>query len=176
MQMLFSSRRRITTLSCALLLAFTAALSGCASKNPLTEEVEAKSEAVPASTPATAETKTDKLDKPESTFTERWFGFLRPYKIDVQQGNFVSSEDLALVKEGMNKQQVRFILGTPLLTDMFHDWRWDYVFRLQRGNGDVMANRATIFFENDHVVRIASTELPNEADYIANIINPETNQ
>ena len=166
MQMLLSYRRHITTMSCALLLALTATLSGCASNSAQTDEAKAAS----ASASATAETKTDKLDKPESTMMERWFGFLRPYKIDVQQGNFVSSEDLALLKEGMTQQQVRFILGTPLLTDMFHDWRWDYVFRLQRPGEEVLTNRVTVFFENGRVARIASTDLPKEEDYIANIV------
>lgn len=173
MQMLFSSCRRGTTLSCALLLVLATALSGCASKNPLMDGSDASAEATKTSTPTTVKTTTSKLDQPTPSVIQRWISIIKPYKIDVQQGNFVSSESLALLKEGMTKAQVRFILGTPLLVDMFHDWRWDYIFRLHRANGNIMSNRVTVFFENDRVARIASTNLPSEADYIAHIINPE---
>ena len=59
---------------------------------------------------------------------------ITPYRIDIVQGNFVSREQAAQLKEGMTRDQVRFVLGTPLLTDMFNANRWDYVFSFKRGN------------------------------------------
>ena len=54
--------------------------------------------------------------------------FLKPYKIDVQQGNFLDQEMVAKLKPGMTRSQVRFLLGTPLIADPFHPDRWDYVY------------------------------------------------
>ena len=77
------------------------------------------------------------------TGAQRFLGFLSPYRIDVQQGNFISREMVAQLKEGMRTkdgvtpEQVRFVLGTPLLTDIFHSNRWDYVFRLKKGSGEL---------------------------------------
>ena len=53
---------------------------------------------------------------------------ITPYRMVIQQGNFISQEMVAQLKPGMSKEQVRFILGTPLVTDIFHADRWDYVF------------------------------------------------
>jgi len=79
---------------------------------------------------------------------------LRPYKIDVRQGNMVTQEMAAQLKPGQTKDQVRFILGTPLVADMFHADRWDYVYRMQRGNGSVEERRLAVFFENDQLKRV----------------------
>ncbi len=73
------------------------------------------------------------------------------------------------LKEGMTKEQVRFLMGVPLLTDMFHDGRWDYLFRLQKANGEVTTNKVTIFFKDNRVTRFESTNLPDEVEYISNI-------
>jgi outer membrane protein assembly factor BamE len=107
---------------------------------------------------------------PQNTPASRtWLGLLRPYKIDIQQGNFVSQEQAAKLQEGMTKDQVRFVLGSPLLTDLFHNERWDYVFRLKKGNGEITTNRLTVFFKEDRVSRIESTPLPDEAAYLSHI-------
>ena len=53
---------------------------------------------------------------------------ITPYKMEVQQGNFVSQDMVAQLKAGMSKDQVRSTLGTPLLIDIFHGERWDYVY------------------------------------------------
>lgn len=92
-----------------------------------------------------------------------------PYKLDIQQGNFISQEMAAKLKEGMTKEQVRFLLGVPLLTDMFHDGRWDYLFRLQKANGLLSTNRLTVFFKDNRVTRFESTKLPGEVEYISHI-------
>ncbi len=68
------------------------------------------------------------------------------YKIDVQQGNVLTQEMVSQLKPGLTKDQVRFILGTPVLADVFHANRWDYVYRLQKGNtGAVETRKFTAF-------------------------------
>jgi outer membrane protein assembly factor BamE len=72
------------------------------------------------------------------------------YRIDVQQGNVVTQDMVSHLKVGLTKDQVRFVLGTPLLTDMFHADRWDYVYRLEKGgSGEVEQRRLTVFFDQD---------------------------
>lgn len=91
---------------------------------------------------------------------------ISPYRIDVRQGNYVSQEMVAQLKPGMTRDQVRFVLGTPLVADMFHADRWDYVYRFQPGRGEAQTRRLAVFFENDRLVRVggdvvaASDEAP----------------
>ena len=78
------------------------------------------------------------------------------YKIDVQQGNVLTQDMVSQLRPGLSKDQVRFILGTPVLMDMFHANRWDYVYRLQKGNGDVEMRKFSTFFDNsDKLDRVA---------------------
>ena len=69
--------------------------------------------------------------------------------------------------EGVSREQVRFALGTPLLTDIFHADRWDYVFRLQKGNGDLIASHVSLFFKDNKLVRFDGSVLPTEKEYLA---------
>lgn len=70
------------------------------------------------------------------------------YRIDVQQGNVVTQEMASQLRPGLSKDQVRFVLGTPMLIDMFHADRWDYVYRLQKGNsGQVDMSKLSVFFD-----------------------------
>ena len=78
---------------------------------------------------------------------------LTPYRIDVRQGNFVTPQMVALLKPGQTQDQVRFILGTPLLTDPFHADRWDYVYRFQPGRGEVQQRRLTVYFAQGQLAR-----------------------
>lgn len=72
------------------------------------------------------------------------------YKIDVQQGNVLTQEMVAQLRPGLTRDQVRFILGTPMLVDMFHADRWDYVYRLQKGRtNEVETRRFTVLFDAD---------------------------
>jgi outer membrane protein assembly factor BamE len=93
-----------------------------------------------------------------------------PYRPDIQQGNFVSQEMLSQVKPGQGRDQVKFILGTPLLADAFHANRWDYPFYLARGNGELTTSRVTVYFKDDKVERIDGGNLPTEREYIARLI------
>src|SRR5207237_9267115 len=64
--------------------------------------------------------------------SDNFLGLITPYRVEIVQGNVVTKEQLAQVKPGMARQQVRDILGSPLLTDIFHADRWDYVFTIKR--------------------------------------------
>jgi outer membrane protein assembly factor BamE len=75
---------------------------------------------------------------------------INEYRIDVQQGNVLSQDMVAQLRPGLTMDQVRFILGTPVLMDMFHANRWDYYYYLRKGNsGDVETRRFTVFFDAD---------------------------
>jgi outer membrane protein assembly factor BamE len=82
-------------------------------------------------------------------------GPLAPYRIDIQQGNFVTQEMVAQLRSGMTKEQVRYLLGTPLMNDIFHADRWDYVYTMDRPRQEVEKRRLTVFFENGKLVRVA---------------------
>jgi outer membrane protein assembly factor BamE len=80
---------------------------------------------------------------------------LSVYRMEIQQGNYLTQEMVSQLQAGMTREQVRFVLGTPLLTDIFHDNRWDYVYRRQRANSrEVEERRLSVFFENDRLVRV----------------------
>jgi outer membrane protein assembly factor BamE len=79
----------------------------------------------------------------------------QPYRIDIQQGNVISQEMVAQLKPGLTKDQVRFILGSPLVADMFHTDRWDYIYMFQPGKGETQRRRLTVIFENNKLARLA---------------------
>lgn len=106
------------------------------------------------------------------TQLQKFFWIFSPYRPDIQQGNFVSQEMLAQLKVGQTRDQVKFILGTPLLTDAFHADRWDYPFYLARGNGELTKARVTVYFKDDKVERFDGGNLPTEKEYIARIAGP----
>ncbi len=76
------------------------------------------------------------------------------YRPDIQQGNVITQEMLDQVELGMDGRKVRFILGTPLLTDTFNEDRWDYFYSLKKGSGDRVERNVSLFFKNDRLVRI----------------------
>ena len=79
---------------------------------------------------------------------------VKPYRIDIQQGNFVSQEMVAQLKPGMSKEQVRLVLGTPLLTDILHADRWDYVYWREKPGAKRESRKLTVFFEDGKVMRL----------------------
>jgi outer membrane protein assembly factor BamE len=82
-------------------------------------------------------------------------GVLTPYRIEIQQGNYVTQEMVAQLKPGLTRDQVRFVMGTPLVSDIFHQERWDYVFTRQRANSqDVEHRRVAVFFEDGKLKRV----------------------
>jgi outer membrane protein assembly factor BamE len=74
---------------------------------------------------------------------------ITPYRMDIQQGNFVTQDMVDKLQKGQTRDQVRFILGTPLLTDAFHASRWDYIFRFSKGWNDPEKHSLTVFFGPD---------------------------
>lgn len=74
-------------------------------------------------------------------------GWLAPYRIDIQQGNVIEAAQIAQLRKGLTHEQVRFVLGTPLVTDVFHESRWDYVYYVdRRSSGESERGRATLYF------------------------------
>ena len=83
-----------------------------------------------------------------------------PYKIEVQQGNVITQEMVDKLKPGMTRSQVRFALGSPMISDAFHDNRWDYVYRLEQEGRLVEQRKLTVFFEDEKLVRIGGSFSP----------------
>jgi|CXWL01.1.fsa_nt_gi outer membrane protein assembly factor BamE len=79
---------------------------------------------------------------------------LKPYKMDIHQGNFITAEMRAKLKLGMSKTQVRYVLGTPMVNDPFHDNRWDYVYRLEHGGKVTEQQRLTLNFSGSSLQSI----------------------
>jgi len=112
---------------------------------------------------------TTSVDETQRAWMNKIF---RPYVPDVIQGNFISSEQYSKLQVGMSREQVRQILGTPLLADYFHANRWDYIFEFQRA-GQKMGKerRVTVFFEGDKVSKFDGDALPTEVELVAEIDN-----
>ena len=76
--------------------------------------------------------------------------FINEYRIDVQQGNVLNQDMVAQLKPGQTRDQVRFLLGTPLIADIFHQQRWDYVYRYRDGRtGNVESRKFAVFFDTE---------------------------
>lgn len=74
--------------------------------------------------------------------------FIKEYKIDIQQGNVLSQDAVAQLKPGQTRDQVRFLLGTPMIADLFHQQRWDYVYQYKDGQtGKVESRKFVVFFD-----------------------------
>ena len=89
------------------------------------------------------------------------------YKIDVQQGNYVTQDLVAKLKVGMTKGEVRQLLGTPLLIDAFHANRWDYFFSNVKGGRAEDRTRLSVFFENDKVASFTGDARPTSQPSVA---------
>ncbi|WGS51869.1 outer membrane protein assembly factor BamE [Paraburkholderia sp. D15] len=105
------------------------------------------------------------------SLTQRVAQSITPYRITVVQGNFVSKEAAAQMQVGMSRAQVKQLLGTPLLTDMFHADRWDYVFYFKRGSTNVVQQRDfVVMFAGDRVSSWTGGEdLPSNLELLAEI-------
>jgi len=95
---------------------------------------------------------------------------LAPHKIDIQQGNYVDQAMVAKLKPEMTRSQVRFILGTPLIADVFHPNRWDYVYLTGKANNVHAQHKITIVFDGDKLKHVEGditapeklTQVPSE--------------
>ncbi|WP_242513509.1 outer membrane protein assembly factor BamE [Halochromatium salexigens] len=89
------------------------------------------------------------------------------YKMTVQQGNVITERMVNQIQLGMNREQVRFVLGTPLLSDMFHTDRWDYIYTIRRGHAPMETKRLTLWFEDDQLVSVEGFARPNPTEALA---------
>ena len=89
------------------------------------------------------------------------FGFPGVYRINVEQGNVVTEEMVEQLRPGLNRRQVRYIMGTPLIEDSFHSDRWDYRYLLRNGNDTIIETQLTLWFEGDELVRAAGADAPD---------------
>ena len=88
-------------------------------------------------------------------------GFPGVYRINVEQGNVVTEEMVDQLRPGLNRRQVRYIMGTPLIEDSFHEDRWDYRYTLRNGNETLTETQLTLWFEGDELVRVEGSDAPN---------------
>ncbi len=100
---------------------------------------------------------------------------ITPYKVEVVQGNFVSKEQVEALKPGMSRLQVREILGTPLVTSVFHADRWDFVFTLKRQGVEPQRRKLALFFKGDALERFEGDTMPSEAEFVAGLDNKRVN-
>jgi outer membrane protein assembly factor BamE len=96
------------------------------------------------------------------------------YRIDIQQGNVITQEQLAALEAGMEKRKVRFILGTPLVTDAFNQQRWDYYYSLEQRGEDRVQRIVSVFFDGERLSHVTGDvraadgpiKLPERADTV----------
>ncbi len=151
---------RLPTRSAAVLaLAAAFLLSGCAVQNLFGKRDDTL---VPAPAGVTRTVESPKM-----------FGLLPIYRPNIQQGNFVSREMVDQLKVGMTPEQVRFVLGTPLIVDVFHGERWDYPFRMKRGDGTVTSSHVVVRFKEGRVASFDGGQVPAENQYLQLIAAPE---
>ena len=85
---------------------------------------------------------------------------VKPFKMDIQQGNVVTSKMLLQLRPGMTKSQVKFIMGTPLINDSFHTNRWDYFYQMRRAGKVIEQRRVILDFENELLARVRGDVVP----------------
>lgn len=81
------------------------------------------------------------------------------YKIDIQQGNVIEQEMINKLRPGMDKNQVKFIMGTPVIVDPFHNDRWEYIFSMQKGGGVRDQRHITLHFNDDEKLTHVSGDI-----------------
>ena len=87
------------------------------------------------------------------------------YKMSIQQGNYLVTDSVSQLKEGMTRSQVRFLLGTPMVPDAFDDSRWDYYyFYSSRKFDQPLKRRLTVYFADERVQRIENQGVPTQTD------------
>jgi len=89
---------------------------------------------------------------------------IKPYKMDIQQGNVVTAKMMMQLRPGMSKSQVRFIMGTPLLVDSFHADRWDYFYQMRKEGKIIEQRRVTLEFDGDALARVRGDVIPAGSD------------
>ena len=86
------------------------------------------------------------------------------YKMDIQQGNYLEGKAVDQLQVGMTRTQVRYLLGTPMVPDVFDKDRWDYLYYFKRGRWQKPAQRhLAVFFKEDKVARVERDNVPDAA-------------
>jgi outer membrane protein assembly factor BamE len=119
----------------------------------------------------------DSLPSLPSITGEKVLGLVTPYRLEVVQGNVLTKEMVARVKPGMNRAVVRDLLGSPLVSDVFHQDRWDYVFTIKRQGAAPQKRLVAALFEGDKLKSLeVPSDLPSENEFIAaiNTFKPES--
>jgi outer membrane protein assembly factor BamE len=97
---------------------------------------------------------------------------LTPYRVEVVQGNFVSREQVQALQPGMSREQVKQVLGTPLVSSLFHADRWDYVFTLKRQGVAPQQRHLAVFFKGDTLDRVEGGDtMPSESEFVSTLDN-----
>lgn len=81
------------------------------------------------------------------------------FRIDIGQGNIITADMIEKLKVGMTKRQVEYVMGSPMINDPFTPNRWDYVYNYETGNGALIENHLTLFFEGERLQRIDDSRL-----------------
>ena len=76
------------------------------------------------------------------------------HKMDIQQGNIITDDMVDLLRPGLTRSQVQYVMGTPLIVDTFNDNHWDYVYQMRQGDGNTQEEKLRIIFVNDRVSEI----------------------
>lgn len=97
------------------------------------------------------------------------FGLITPYRMEIVQGNVITREQMEKVSVGMSRRQVRDMLGSPLVTDIFHVDRWDYLFTIRRQGAEPQRRAITLTFAGDALKTIEAPELPSEREFVSSI-------
>lgn len=109
--------------------------------------------------------------------SDSFLGVVTPYRIEIVQGNVITAEQSQALKPGMNRAQVRDVLGTPLLADVFHGERWDYVFTIRRPGTEPQSRRVVVLFTGDQFKSVdTGGALPSEREFVASIDNFKTSR
>lgn len=85
------------------------------------------------------------------------------YRIDINQGNYLTQDMVEKLKVGQSRQQVRAILGTPILDSAFHADRWDYIYSFKKSGKETENRNFVVYFENDELARWEGDEVPVSA-------------
>ncbi|MGR8999672.1 MAG: outer membrane protein assembly factor BamE [Gammaproteobacteria bacterium] len=88
------------------------------------------------------------------------------YTLEIQQGNIIDQAMVDQLRPGMNKRQVLYIMGSPMLDDVFHKNRWDYLYSDQPGGEDRVQKRISLFFENDQIAGVQGDFRPSATPVI----------
>ena len=106
------------------------------------------------------------------------------YRIDIQQGNDITQDMINKLEPGMTKSQVSFVMGTPLIVDVFHPNRWDYLYSFQPGNGEREQRTITLYFDDEEMLEsiqgdirtVAREDLPQSERKDTNVVVPLSSQ